>query len=88
MMAWVAFDRAVKLAEHLNYKAPIDNGSPSATPFTPISAHTASTSEKNSFVQAYGSEQLDAALLLMPQVGFLPGTDPRVWAPLKPSSAS
>jgi GH15 family glucan-1,4-alpha-glucosidase len=34
--------------------------------------------KKNSFVQAYGSEQLDAALLLMPVVGFLPGSDPRV----------
>ena len=34
--------------------------------------------EKNSFVQAYGSDQLDASLLLMPVVGFLPGSDPRV----------
>ncbi len=34
--------------------------------------------KKNSFVQAYGSEELDASLLLMPLVGFLPGDDPRV----------
>ena len=33
---------------------------------------------KNSFMQAYGSKQLDAAMLLMPLVGFLPGDDPRV----------
>ena len=34
--------------------------------------------KKNCFVQAYGSDELDASLLLMPLVGFLPGTDPRV----------
>jgi GH15 family glucan-1,4-alpha-glucosidase len=33
---------------------------------------------KNSFVQAYGAKELDASLLLMPLVGFLPATDPRV----------
>ncbi len=34
--------------------------------------------KKNSFVQAYGSDELDAGLLLMPLVGFLPASDPRV----------
>ena len=78
MMAWVAFDRAVKLAEHLNYKAPTDRWkSIRDTIHADICAH-GFHEEKNSFVQAYGSDQLDAALLLMPQVGFLPTEDPRV----------
>ena len=42
------------------------------------SADTASTLARNSFVQSYGSDQLDASLLLLPTVGFLPPEDPRV----------
>ena len=78
MMAWVAFDRAVLLAEQLITKLRSKNGSPFATRFTAKSAPRAFSKKMNSFVQAYGSEQLDAALLLMPLVGFLPGSDPRV----------
>ena len=54
------------------------SGGPSATRSTQKSARAPSTRQKNSFTQAYGSEQLDASLLLMPLVGFLPGSDPRV----------
>ena len=39
--------------------------------------------ELNSFVQAYGSKRLDANLLLMPLVGFLPASDPRVQGTLR-----
>ncbi len=78
MMAWVAFDRAVKLAENLNYKAPTDQWKSIRDAIhADICAHGFHAG-KNSFVQAYGSDQLDAALLLMPQVGFLPSTDPRI----------
>jgi GH15 family glucan-1,4-alpha-glucosidase len=78
MMAWVAFDRAVLLARHLNYAGPIEKWETTRdTIHQDIYAH-AFNAQKNSFVQAYGSEQLDASLLLMPVVGFLPGTDPRV----------
>ena len=80
MMAWVAFDRAVLLAEQLNYEAPVDKWKKiRETLHTEICAR-AFNKKKNCFVRAYGSSQLDASLLLMPVVGFLPGTDPRVKA--------
>lgn len=80
MMAWVAFDRAVKLAEAGGYQAPLEKWrSISGTIHEEICAQAFNT-RKNCFVQSYGSDQLDAALLLMPIVGFLPGSDPRVKA--------
>jgi GH15 family glucan-1,4-alpha-glucosidase len=78
MMAWVAFDRAALLAEQLNYEAPVEKWKTLRdTIHQQICAH-AFNKKKNCFVQAYDSEQLDASLLLMPVVGFLPGSDPRV----------
>jgi GH15 family glucan-1,4-alpha-glucosidase len=78
MMAWVAFDRAVLLAEQLHYEAPIEKwGAIRDTIHNEICTR-AFSEKKNSFTQAYGSENLDASLLLMPVVGFLPGSDPRV----------
>ncbi len=49
-----------------------------ATPSTRLSATAASISEMNSFVQVFGGKQLDASLLLIPMMGFLPIDDPRV----------
>jgi GH15 family glucan-1,4-alpha-glucosidase len=80
MMAWVAFDRAIKLAENLNYRAPIDKWKKMRDVIHQEVCEKAFNEEKGCFVQHYGSDQLDAALLLMPQVGFLPGSDPRVKA--------
>jgi len=78
MMAWVAFDRAVLLAEQLKYKAPIEKWKSIRDKIHAEICARAFNHKKNSFTQAYGSEQLDAALLLMPSVGFLPGADARV----------
>jgi GH15 family glucan-1,4-alpha-glucosidase len=78
LMAWVAFDRAVLLAEQLEYEAPIEKWKLLRDTIHAQICDRAFSPQKNSFVQAYGSDQLDAALLLMPLVGFLPGTDPRV----------
>ena len=78
MMAWVAFDRAVLLAEHLNYAGPIEKWKSIRDTIHDQICARAFSHKKNSFVQAYDSEQLDAGLLLMPVVGFLPGSDPRV----------
>lgn len=80
MMAWVAFDRAIKLAEQLGYQAPLDRWCSLRDTIHAEVCDKAFNREKGCFVQVYGSDQLDAALLLMPQVGFLPGTDPRVKA--------
>jgi GH15 family glucan-1,4-alpha-glucosidase len=78
MMAWVAFDRAALLAEQLNYDAPIERWKTIRDAIHEQICANAFDKKKNSFVQAYGSKNLDASLLLMPVVGFLPGTDPRV----------
>ncbi len=78
MMAWVAFDRAVLLAEQLNYEAPIAKWKSIRDAIHDEICKKAFDKRRKCFVQAYGSKQLDAALLLMPAVGFLPGSDRRV----------
>ena len=78
MMVWVAFDRAVQLAEALDYDAPIEKWKAIRETVHAEICAKAYNSTKGCFVQSYGSEQLDAALLLMPLVGFLPGSDERV----------
>jgi GH15 family glucan-1,4-alpha-glucosidase len=78
LMAWVAFDRAVLLAEHMHYKAPVERWKGIKDKLHQQICEKGFSAAKNSFVQAYGSEELDASLLLMPLVGFLPGSDPRV----------
>jgi GH15 family glucan-1,4-alpha-glucosidase len=78
MTAWVAFDRAVLLAEQMGYEAPVENWKAIKETLHQQICERGFSTRKNSFVQAYGSEELDASLLLMPLVGFLPGNDPRV----------
>jgi GH15 family glucan-1,4-alpha-glucosidase len=78
MMAWVAFDRAVLLAQQLNYEGPIDKWKALREAIHKQICERAFNPKKNSFARSYDSEELDAGLLLMPVVGFLPGTDPRV----------
>ena len=78
MMAWVAFDRAIKLAEKYHYRAPVEIWKKNRDEIhADVCAH-GFHKEKNTFVRRYGSDELDASLLLMPQVGFLPPDDPRV----------
>ncbi len=78
MMAWVAFDRAVLLAEQLHFDAPLKKWKRIRDTIHKQICARAFDKKKNAFVQAYGSSELDASLLLMPVVGFLPGADPRV----------
>jgi GH15 family glucan-1,4-alpha-glucosidase len=78
MMAWVAFERAIASAERFDLDGPVDRWKQvRGAIHDDICAHGFSK-EKNSFVQYYGGDALDASLLLMPQVGFLPPDDPRV----------
>ena len=83
MMAWVAFDRAILLAEQFKYDAPFEKWKAIRDAIHEDVCANAFSTKKNSFVQAYGSEELDAALLLMPIVGFLPAEDPRVKATIE-----
>jgi GH15 family glucan-1,4-alpha-glucosidase len=80
MMAWVAFDRAVKLIEHCHCAAG-DNLERWQKIRDEIHAQVCArgyNTKKRAFTQFYGSEELDASLLMMPLVGFLPATDERV----------
>jgi GH15 family glucan-1,4-alpha-glucosidase len=78
MMAWVAFDRAVLLAQQLNYDGPTEKWKGLRDTIHKQICERAFNRKKNAFAQAYDSEELDAGLLQMPLVGFLPGSDPRV----------
>jgi GH15 family glucan-1,4-alpha-glucosidase len=78
MMAWVAFDRAVQAVEQLGYAGPVERWRRLRSTLHHEICGRAWSSEKKAFTQAYGAEILDASLLLMPIVGFLPATDGRV----------
>ncbi len=78
VMAWVALDRAVKSVERLGMPGRLDAWRALRhTIFEEVCRHGYSES-RHAFVQYYGGEELDAALLMIPLVGFLPIDDPRV----------
>jgi GH15 family glucan-1,4-alpha-glucosidase len=78
VMAWVAFDRAVKGMETFGVTGHITHWREVRDTVHRDICQKAYDPELGSFTQAYGSKQLDASLLLIPQVGFLPWTDPRI----------
>jgi GH15 family glucan-1,4-alpha-glucosidase len=78
MMTWVAFDRAVKSVEQFGVEGPVDRWRAIRDSVHAEICEKAFDSTKRAFTQAYGSRSLDAALLVMPQVGFLPHDDPRI----------
>ncbi len=78
VMAWVAVDRAVKDAELYGLDGPLDQWRALRQLIHEDVCRNGYDAEIGSFVQAYDSRQLDASLLLLPMVGFLPPTDPRV----------
>lgn len=78
VMTWVAFDRAIKSAEKFGFEAPLDKWRALRdTIHSDVCARGFDT-EQNSFVESYGSHLLDASVLLLPAVGFLPPDDPRI----------
>jgi GH15 family glucan-1,4-alpha-glucosidase len=79
VMAWVAFDRAVAtLRSSRHLQGPIARWEAICDEIHDEVCEKAYDPELGSFVQAYGSKELDASLLLIPQLGFLPPTDKRV----------
>jgi GH15 family glucan-1,4-alpha-glucosidase len=78
VMAWVAFDRAIKSAETFGLEGPLDEWRALRDEISNDVLEHGFNNRLGTFVQAYGSDQLDASLLLIPSVGFLPATDPRV----------
>lgn len=78
VMAWVAFDRVLKSAKEFKLACPIERWQQIADEIHGDVCVRGFDPELNSFVQAYGSKELDASLLLLPAVGFLPCDDPRI----------
>jgi GH15 family glucan-1,4-alpha-glucosidase len=78
VMAWVAFDRAIKDAEAFGLEAPVDRWRKLRADIHAEVCEKAFNPRVGAFVQAYGSEHLDASALLIPVVGFLPPEDARV----------
>src|SRR3954468_10774265 len=77
-MAWVVFDRGVRLAEHFEVEAPVERWKQVRDEIHAEVCERGYDSERNTFTQYYGSKELDASVLNIPIVGFLPGTDERV----------
>jgi GH15 family glucan-1,4-alpha-glucosidase len=78
VMAWVAIDRAIQSAEQCGLDGPVDHWRALRSEIHADVCANGFNPRVNAFVQAYGSDLIDASLLLMPLVGFLPVTDPRV----------
>ncbi len=78
VMAWVAVDRAVKSAERYGLEGPLDEWRRLRARIHAQVCERGFDTRLNSFVQTYGSRELDASLLMIPLVGFLPPEDPRV----------
>ena len=78
VMAWVAFDRAIKGVEEFGLEGPVDHWRALRRRIHEDVCHHGFDESLGSFVQSYGSKHLDASLLLLPTVGFLPVTDPRI----------
>ena len=78
VMTWVAFDRGIKSAERFGFDAPLDRWRALRDEICRDVCEKGFDTAQNTFVESYGSQLLDASILLMPAVGFLPASDPRV----------
>jgi GH15 family glucan-1,4-alpha-glucosidase len=78
VMCWVAFDRAIKGAEKFGFEWPVERWRKLRDMICDDICKNGFDRNLNSFVESYGSQMLDASLLLLPSVGFLPPTDPRI----------
>ena len=78
VMAWVALDRAIKTVEHFQVDGPVERWRLLRDTIHQQICQQGFDAARHTFVQSYGAQELDASLLLLPLVGFLPATDPRV----------
>jgi GH15 family glucan-1,4-alpha-glucosidase len=78
VMAWVALDRAVKEIEEFGFDGPVERWRSARDAIHAEVLEKGFDAERNTFTQYYGSKELDASVLMVPMVGFLPPDDPRV----------
>jgi GH15 family glucan-1,4-alpha-glucosidase len=80
MMAWVAFDRGIKSSQEFDLAGPVEDWRRTRDDIHHDVCANGYNQNLGHFVQAYGGKELDASLLLIPSIGFLPPTDRRVRA--------
>lgn len=78
VMAWVAFDRAVKSIERFGLEGPVDRFRATRDAIHEEVCRRGFDPQLGSFIRSYDSRELDASLLMIPLVGFLPPNDPRI----------
>ena len=78
VMCWVALDRGIRIATEFDLRADLDRWNSERDAIRADILERGWSESKQSFVQYYGTEALDAANLIIPMVGFLPGDDPHV----------
>jgi GH15 family glucan-1,4-alpha-glucosidase len=78
VMAWVAFDRAVRMHEEFGYDGEVERWRMVRDEIEHQVLTEGWSERKQAFTQFYGGDELDASLLVLPLVGFLPATDPRM----------
>jgi len=82
VMAWVAMDRAVKVCQEANptanIRGPVERWDQLRRAIHDEVCRRGFNTKLNAFVQSYDSDELDASLLILPMVGFLPASDPRM----------
>lgn len=83
VMAWVSFDRAVKAVQHFGASGPAKRWAGIRDQIHAEVCRRGVDPERNVFVQEYGGKALDASLLMVPLVGFLPASDQRVRATME-----
>jgi GH15 family glucan-1,4-alpha-glucosidase len=79
-MCWVALDRAIALADHLDAQDRVDHWKATREQIADAILTHGWNEEAGAFTQSFGSQDLDASNLMMPIVGFLPADDPRMLA--------
>ena len=88
VMTWVAFDRAVRAVETHGVDGPAEHWREVRDALHAEICEQAWNEEVGAFTQYYGANELDASLLVMPSVGFLPGNDPRFLSTLDAINAT
>jgi len=78
VMAWFAVDCGLRLAEQFKLEAPVQRWRAAAAEIHADICTQGYDAQRNTFVQSYAGKEVDAALLLLPMVGFLPPDDPRI----------
>ncbi len=78
VLCWVAFDRAIAMIEQAGYEGPVDRWRAIRDEIHAEVCARGYNAEVGAFTQCFGGRELDASVLMIPLVGFLPGDDPRV----------